>query len=437
MMDVGKEANVANERASNSTNPADFISSILPTGITQRLVNMEGTVSYQEMADEQAMSQARRTAQGGDISPKDVRSRLEHNVELVNNTSSLNKAFEDLTISAKELKEGFDKMPGSGVASTAISGIADVVSHYLDLKLGKYALDKILGGGGKELGQKTIENIVKRAPQVIKDVSTKVGNVTKNAGGIVKNVATTVGRSLPAVGGFLSTPLSGIGATGAGGIAAASGLVAGAGITGWMIGSKLSDIGTDAYYNNKNQWYNQLNPAYRLASITDKISANKTKSAMEAIDRVSKTGKYTQNDIDAIVSLKQAGTLNGTWFGNRAEESSNIKSATDQLSQLAAIHNRKQTNAIASDQKKSNNINFAADSMNGIQRDQNGNPIIPNDPNQPLNKLVEINQEQLEVAKDKNKQDKELSEQQQALQQVTSKAAIHQRALSNVIMQNF
>jgi hypothetical protein len=156
-----------------------------------------------------------------------------------------------------------------------------------------------------------------------------------------------------------------------------------------------------------------LNPTGYSASALGNYFADRNSSKIGSIsERVSKTGVYSEDDIQAFIKKNQI----GKWFTSDAEDAADRESAIRQLQQYASyksIHDRAAARGFTP----------YTDAANGITRDAAGNPI-KNNPEDPTNKLIAINEEIRDATIEGNKQAKERSEAQLAAENFRTRASV-------------
>lgn len=292
-----------------------------------------------------------------------------------------------------ESLSGFSGLPGAAIAGALGGAATQLAGAFIKKRLAQGALQTVAGRGGAGL----------------------------------------LGRlGLGAVGG---TGAAGAGTTAAGGITAGGVLagtagVAAAGAAGYGVGTLLSKWGSDAY-NSNNALYKGasqvLNPlGYGGAAISNFFADRNQDNAMATLDRVQATGVVTPQDIDSLVKLRQV----GQWFTSDEEDAKDRTEVTAQLQQLAAAGNRMRANAAARERPMSNALSVGIDSTNGVTRDANGNPIASSAAD-PIQQLVEIQKESLDVQKDTKKDANERAERDVIVQDQRTKAQRQQDFLAS------
>lgn len=366
-----KSSDVA-RRGGFSAGVGNFIQSQLISDIFQR------NAGYDIASGGEAAIAAQATKRSiGNISFEDFTKTMDTNAKAQQDSVS---KFDLAVQEFAETIRGGSKMPGAGIVSGAMNTAGDVAKTYLVSKYASRAVGSIFGSGAAGAG----------------------------AG------------------------------AGAGGIAARLGGVGLAGAAGWGIGSMASSQAQDAYYGDNNLYKNIskiLNPVAYGATALGDWAGNKNDESWSGItDRVSKTGQYSQSDIDEFVRMRQVGTLNGTIFGNVQEEEADRVAAVQQLNQLVAAATRTRNSTVLD--KRSNNINVVADGMNNIQRDSDGN-AIPHNQVDPMNRLVAIQEEALGEMKGAKKEDREREERDRVAENVKTRAQQQMDALQEVYASRF
>lgn len=385
-------------RASAAGNVGGFIAALAPNIASERFISGSGGDTMQGIVDNDIRAQAQRNARG-DISFADYLKFAEENQKKQADSITM---FESAVQEFSESMRGFGGLPGAAIAGAIGGSLTNIIGAILKRKLAGGALETIAGRG---------------------------------AGGILGRIGL---GGLGGLGGF-GAGAGGAGAAGAGGAAAggvglgaaAAGTagVAAAGLAGWGIGTGLSKWGQDAYYSDNSAYKmasQVLNPlGYGATAISDYFSTKQSDNINSIMDRVSATGQYTQDDIAALVKLKEV----GDWWVTDEESESNRQASIQQLEQLSSFARRRQANTAAGDRPRSNAIAVGTDVAAGIQRDANGN-IIQNNPNDPMVELVEIQREALGVVKDSKKEDRERAEREQVMEEQRSKAQQQQDFLA-------
>ncbi len=360
------------------------ISSMLGQYPGEILLQRSG-VNLQGITDAETMAQAQRNARGN-ISFEDYIKFAEDNQKKQADSITI---FDSAVQEFSESMKGFGSLPGAAMAGAIGGTLTNIIGAVLKRKLAGAALETVAGRG---------------------------------AGGILARLG------LSGLGGGMGGFGAGAGAAGTtaaggltlGGAAIGTAGVAGAGLAGWGIGTGLSKLGQDAYYSN-NPAYKAIsqivNPlGYGSTAISDYFATQNSNNINSIMERVGKSGQYTQDDVAALVKLKQV----GNWWVSDEEDESDRQSSIQQLDQLASFARRRQANTSASDRPRSNAVSVGSDVAAGIQRDADGN-IIQNNPNDPLVELVEIQREALGVAKDGKKEDRERAEREQLAEDMRTK----------------
>ncbi|QDJ96465.1 hypothetical protein Xoosp13_279 [Xanthomonas phage Xoo-sp13] len=333
----------------------------------------------------------------GNISFEDFTKTMDTNAKLQQDSVS---KFDLAVQEFSETIRGGTKAPGAGMLMGAANTVGDVAKTYLISKYASRAVGSVFGAGG--------------------------------GAGAGAGLGARLGS------------LFGLGAGGGAGAAAAGvgsrlGGVGLAGAAGWGIGSMASSQGQDAYYSDNNLYKNVskiLNPlGYGATAISDWAGNQNSSSWSGIADRVSKTGKYDQSDIDEFVRMRQVGTWNGTIFGNVQEEEADRAAAVQQLNQLVSAATRSRNSSLV-DGKRNNGINVAIDGVNNIQRDADGN-AIPANQLDPMNRLVAIQEEALGEMKGAKKEDREREERDRAHENVRTRAQQQIDSLQETYMSKF
>lgn len=382
-------------RASAAGDVGGFIAALAPNIATERFISGSGGDTMQGIVDSDIRAQAQRNARG-DISFGDyIKFAEENQKKQADSITMFESAFQEFSESMK----GFGGLPGAAIVGAIGDSLTNIIGAILKRKLAGAALETVAGrGAGGILARLGLSGL---------------GGFGAGAGG-----AGAAGAGTAAAGGLT-----------AGGVLAGTAAVAGAGLAGWGIGTGLSKWGQDAYYSDNTAYKAAsqiLNPlGYGATAISDYFSTKQSDNINEIMDRVSKTGQYTQDDIAALVKLKQV----GNWWVSDEEDESDRQASIQQLEQLSTFARRRQANTAAGDRPRSNAIAVGTDVAAGIQRDANGN-IIQNNPNDPMVELVEIQREALDVAKDGKKEDRERAEREQVMEEQRSKAQQQQDFLA-------
>lgn len=382
-------------RASAAGDVGGFIAALAPNIATERFISGSGGDTMQGIVDSDIRAQAQRNARG-DISFGDYIKFAEENQKKQADSITM---FESAVQEFSESMKGFGGLPGAAIAGAIGGSLTNIIGAILKRKLAGAALETVAGrGAGGILARLGLSGL---------------GGFGAGAGG-----AGAAGAGTAAAGGL----------TAAGVLAGTAG-VAGAGLAGWGIGTGLSKWGQDAYYSDNTAYKAAsqiLNPlGYGATAISDYFSTKQSDNINSIMDRVSKTGQYTQDDIAALVKLKQV----GNWWVSDEEDESDRQASIQQLEQLSSFARRRQANTAAGDRPRSNAIAVGTDVAAGIQRDANGN-IIQNNPNDPMVELVEIQREALGVAKDSKKEDRERAEREQVMEEQRSKSQQQQDFLA-------
>lgn len=376
-------------RASAASDVGGFIAALAPNIASERFISGSGGDTMQGMVDNDIRAQAQRNARG-DISFADYLKFAEENQKKQADSITI---FESAVQEFSESIRGFGGLPGAAIAGAIGGSLTNIIGAILKRKLAGGALETIAGRG---------------------------------AGGILGRIGL---GGLGAEAGAAGAGGAAAGGIGLGAAAAGTAAVAGAGLTGWGIGTGLSKWGKDAYYSDNSAYKmasQALNPlGYGASAIGDYFSNKQYDNINSIMDRVSETGQYTQDDISALIKLKEV----GDWWVTDEESESNRQASIQQLEQLASFAKRRQANTVAGDRPRSNAIALGTDGAAGIQRDANGN-IIQNNPNDPMVELVEIQREALGVVKDSKKEDRERAEREQVMEEQRSKAQQQQDFLA-------
>ncbi len=304
--------------------------------------------------------------------------------------------IEAILLEMQESGRGLGSLPGAALAGAIAGGVVQILGALLKRQLVKAALGRMAGQGGGLLARLGIGALA-------------------GGGGTAATGTAAAGTAA--------------GGVGLGAAATGTAAVGGAALAGTGIGLGLGAWGRDAA-NSDNTAYKAvtqiLNPVgYSANAISDYFADRNSNNMASISERVSKTGVYSEDDIQAFIKQNQI----GKWFTSDAEDAADRESAIRQLQQYASyksIHDR----AAAS------GFTPYTDAAGGIQRDANGNPIASN-PEQPINKLVELTEQQLNEMKEARKEDKERSEQERLAEQVQSKASLRMQELSNTVASQF
>lgn len=382
-------------RASTAGDVGGFIAALAPNIASERFISGSGGDTMQGIVDNDIRAQAQRNARG-DISFADYLKFAEENQKKQADSITM---FESAVQEFSESMSGFGGLPGAAIAGAIGGSLTNIIGAILKRKLAGGALETIAGrGAGGILGRIGLGSL---------------GGLGAGAGG-----AGAAGAGGAAAGGV-----------GLGAAAAGTAGVAAAGLAGWGIGTGLYKWGQDAYYSDNSAYKmasQVLNPlGYGATAIGDYFSTKQYDNINSIMDRVSATGQYTQDDIAALVKLKEV----GDWWVTDEESESNRQASIQQLEQLASFAKRRQANTTVGDRPRSNAIAVGTDVAAGIQRDANGN-IIQNNPNDPMVELVEIQREALGVVKDSKKEDRERAEREQVMEEQRSKAQQQQDFLA-------
>lgn len=344
-------------------------------------------INLQGITEAETKAQAQRNARGN-ISFEDyIKFAQDSQKKQADSVSQFDLAVQEFA----ESVGGFSSLPGAALAGALGGAAFNVVSALVKRKAIGSVLQSVAGRGGAGL-------------------LGRIGLGGFGAGATGGAAAGTAGAGTAAAGGLT-----------AGGIAAGTAGVAGAGLAGWGIGTGLSKWGQDAYYSDNKAYKaatQMINPlGYGATAISDYFSTKQSDNIESIMDRVSKTGKYTQDDVAALVKLKQV----GNWWVSDEEDQADRQASIQQLDQIAKYAAIRKSNSNVADRPRSNAVATGIDLTNGIQRDANGNPI-PAKQGNPLEDLVEIQREALDVAKDGNKAATERAERDEVLEDQRTKA---------------
>lgn len=374
-------------------------------------VGLEDVV-YQRLAAQSGINRREATEQGqraiaqqrarGDISFDDYIKFAEENQKKQADSVTM---FDKAVMEFSESVAGFKGLPGAALAGALGGAAVNIGMSLLKRRIAGSALETIAGRGGAGL----------------------LGRL--GLGGLG-------GFGAGATGAAGGTAAAGAGGLTLGGLATGAAGVAGAGLAGWGIGTGLSKWGQDAYHSD-NKAYKAvsqvLNPlGYGATAISNYFSDRNSDSWTGISERVAKTGQYSKEDIDEFIRMREV----GDWWVTDEERARNRQAAIQQLDQIASYTRRKQANSVAADRPRSNAVSTGIDLTNGLQRDANGNPIPANQVN-PINELVEIQREALDVAKDTKKDANERAEREQVIEDQRTKAQQQIDFVTNATMKMF
>jgi len=358
------------------------ISSMLPQYAAETMLQ-RGGLNIQEITDKGQAAAAERRSRG-DISFDDYLTTMES--QAAAQAASFG-TFDAAVMEFSESVRGITGLPGGSAAAGIAGSAADVAKTYIMGKFGVSALGTIFGGkGGAAAGGAAARGILPR-----------VGAALLGGGA----AATTLG-------------------------------VTGAAVGGGLVGTGLQAWGSDAYHSD-NAAYKlgtaMTNPlGYGSAAFGGYMANRNQDSWVGAGERVAQTGMVTEDDIRAFTDKNQL----GKWFTSDEEDAADRQAAIDQLTLLANA-NRANRGLPPLDMSRGNGIAMSADSMNGIQRDANGNPIPQGGSEDKLGELVEINRRQLDVALEVKTETQMREERQNALASQRTSVKEHMENMAGTI----
>ncbi len=379
------------QQASNAGGLGDFFGALAPHILEERALQERGGESHQSIVDNyiNALPVRKQTTDNGNRTFEEYVAFAEKGA--LSQAESVD-FFAKSVMEFSEAVKGFGGLPGAILATAIGAGLKDIV----------------------------------------------VGMVKRRIGGRVFDTITSAGKRLPGFGAgaetAAGTAAGGVGATGAtaaGKATLGSRLLKGAkGGIGGLVGGLALDYAADA--------------------------AGRDTKTGAGLDVASSTlGLASTGALIGSVILPGPGTAIGGAIGgilgagkglyeNRDTlfDTSNINTDITDPKTIAAMLMGGPIGAIAigkhilenrgqapNDPTRTNTgVGTAYDAANGIQRDANGNPI--SDPNNPINELVEINRQQLEVAKGTKKDASEREERDKVVNEQLNKTQRHNEFLA-------
>lgn len=377
--------------ATNAGSVSGYISALAPNIVTERFLQQSGGATLQDITDGDTRAAAQRRARG-DISFDDYLKKMTADADSQKNSLS---RIEGYLQEIAETGRGLGSLPGAALIGALAGGIAQIIIAMLNKRLALGALRALFRGGGGAGGLAGAAGAA----------GSGAGGLAGAAGGAGSAAATWGGRLLKGAKGGILGLLGGV-ALDAGADALGRDTKGGAGLdiassalawggTGALIGSVIPGVGTAIGGG--------LGALAGAAYGT--VNNSKTLFGIDAMPDFSDPKTWVQMAAGGPV-LAIASKI-ASEIGNSPRDAA----------------------------RTTTNLNGVYDAAAGIQRDANGNPIATKD--QSLEKLVEINQQQLDEMKDSRKETNERAEAQAAAEQVRSRASLRMEELSNAVTMKF